>query len=240
MTGLVTTLLLLAPAVPGFSGHHRPAPAAACCDVCGVESAEVLTLITTMQNCPRWRARDNAAHDLRRVSWRCHPEAAQALAATMLRDCEEEVREEAAESLAKMKPCLPEIHAALARAAKCDPDHSTRKWARKGLDAIGDRCVAQCDACGIDETLPVEYIVPRPVRRDSYRVIPATPVVPYDPPIAPPAGDVLPPSELPPMPDETSPFLSPAASRRRDNRLEPGRPAPRLTLGRILRPGASR
>jgi hypothetical protein len=212
--------------------------------VCGVESAKVATLIVTMQDCPRWRTRDNAAHALRRIDWQCHPEAAQALAATMLSDCEEEVREEAAESLAKMKPCLPEVHAALAHAAKCDPDHATRKWARRGLSSIGDRCVAQCDACGIDTALPARYIVPTPIREERFEVIPSTPVPPYEPPIAPPAGEVLPPSELPPMPELESPFLSPAASRRRDNRAElekrPEPPAPRFILGRILRPGRSR
>jgi hypothetical protein len=240
MTGLLTTLLLLPPAAPGFTGHHRPRPDVACCDVCGVESAEVAELIATLQRCPRWRKRDNAAHALKRYDWRCHPEAAQVLAAAMLCDGEEEVREEAAESLAKMKPCLPEVHAALARAAKCDPDHATRKWARRGLVAVGERCVAQCDACGIDPALPVRYVVPGSVREEV--ILPPV-AVPYEPPIAPPADEVTPPSELPPLPEASSPFLSPAASRPRDNRAaveKPAPPAPRFTLGRILRPGRSR
>lgn len=238
MTGLLTTLLLVTPIATGFTGHHRPKAAVVCCDVCGVESAEVAELIDTLQHCPRWRKRDNAAHALKRYDWRCHPDAAQALAAAMLCDGEEEVREEAAESLAKMKPCLPEVHAALARSAKCDPDHATRKWARRGLSAIGDRCVAQCGACGIDEALPVRYVVPV-----GEEIIVPSPVVPYEPPIAPPADEIMPPSELPPLPDASSPFLSPAASRARDNRAKlerPAPPAPRLTLGRILRPGRSR
>ena len=45
----------------------------------------------------------------------------------------EEVREEVAETLAKLAPCTPVAHQALRRAAECDPDHATRKWAQKAL-----------------------------------------------------------------------------------------------------------
>lgn len=234
---LLTTLLLVGPAAMGFSGHHRRPAAVGCCDVCGVGSAEVAGLIREMQCHPKWRKRDNAAHDLREFDWRCHPEAAQALAAAMLCDPEEEVREEAAESLAKMKPCLPEVHAALARASRCDPDHATRKWARRGLEAVGERCVAQCGVCGVDPALPAQYVVPVPA--GSIREV--VPVVPYEPPLAPPVEEIMPPSELPPGPEAESPFLAPAASRRSDNRAAVERrkaPAPRLTLGRFLRGGS--
>lgn len=241
MIGLTTTVCLAAVLVPGYSGHGRAESRVVCCDVCGVETAEVAALIQTMQTCPRWRKRDNAAHALRRFDWRCHPEAAQALAATMLRDCEEEVREEAAESLAKMKPCLPEVHASLAQAARCDPDHATRKWARRGIEAIGDRCVAQCDVCGVDSDLPVRYLVP--TRVNEIRTAPSVRVMPYEPPVAPPAVEVLPPADLPPMPEVDSPFLVPAETKLPDDRSATRKePASvrRLTLGRILRPGAAR
>jgi hypothetical protein len=238
MASLMTTILLLGGGSLGFTGHHRATPSAACCDVCGVESAEVAALVRRVQCCPRWRDRDNAAHALRRYDWRCHPEIALALATAMMTDCEEEVREEAAESLAKMKPCLPEVHAALARTARCDPDHATRKWARRGLSAIGERCVAQCGVCGVDERLPVRYVVPVPA--DEPVVVPR-----YEPPIAPPVEELMPPSELPTVPGASSPFVVPSgADRRIDNRSAEGRPEerprPRLVIGRILRPGSSR
>jgi hypothetical protein len=238
MTALMTTLLLVAEAGPGFTGHHRAVPNVACCDVCGVESARVAVLLQRLSGCPRWRDRDNAAHALRKFDWRCHPEIALSLASSMLCDREEEVREEAAESLAKLKPCLPEVHAALARSARCDPDHATRKWARRGLNAIGDRCVAQCGVCGIDNTLPAHYVVPVP-SRGPVLVEPS-----YEPPIAPPVDELMPPSELPIVPEARPPFVDPSARRVPDDRSAERRPEPRsrprLVLGRFLRPGAAR
>jgi hypothetical protein len=135
-----------------------------------------------------------------------------------------------------MKPCLPEVHAALARAARCDPDHATRKWARKGLAAIGERCVAQCQVCGIEEALPARYVVPRPAIEPRIlppQGVPAAPVVPYEAPLAPPADEVMPPSELPPLPEASSPFSGSSSASRRDTR-------PRTILGRILGPVRSR
>src|SRR3954453_21455207 len=96
---LLCTWVLLAQASLGLGGHH--ARKVGCCDACGVEKALVLAEIQTLQTCPRWRARDNAAHRLRKFDWRCHPEAASALVVALLHDCEEEVREEAAQSLTR-------------------------------------------------------------------------------------------------------------------------------------------
>lgn len=248
MTALMTSLLLLTGAVPGFTGHHRPAARVACCDTCGVETARVAVLIQRLQRCPRWRDRDNAAHALRKVDWKCHPEAALALVTAMMRDCEEEVREEAAESLAKMKPCLPEVHAALALAARCDPDHATRKWARRGLKSVEDRCLASCDVCGPDAAIPTRYVVPS--RPDGAigqpLVIPPT----YELPSAPPVYELSPPSELPVVPEVGSPFvIPPSAEREPDDRTaarkieenrEKEQPRPRFILGRLLRPGSNR
>src|SRR5215211_6052058 len=98
MASLWGPLVVLAQATLGFGDHHaRPAA----CDACGMPSAAVLFEIQKLQGCPRWRDRDKAAAALRRFDWRCHPEVANALAVAMLRDGHEEVREEAAESLAK-------------------------------------------------------------------------------------------------------------------------------------------
>lgn len=139
----------------GFGSHHeRSRPVAECCDVCGTQTSEVMALIQTLQCHPRWRTRDNAAHDLRDYDWRCHPEILAALSTSIVCDREEEVREEAAESLAKIQPppCAAEVHAALARVAQCDPDHATRKWARRGLERMAQRCTSPCDVCAVTPT----------------------------------------------------------------------------------------
>ena len=190
----------------GFSGHH--VPKAGCCEVCGVPSAAEAILIDRLQHDVRWRKRDNAAHALRKFSWKCHPEVAIVLANAMLHDCEEEVREEAAESLAKLAPCLPEVHVALERAARLDPDHATRKWATRGLKAIGKHCIGECVVC-----LPGTPV-------HSYEVIPAPSTSPnFLPPVetTPPDPTVIPPTELEPIdsPIGRSPFGTPAASRDR-------------------------
>ncbi len=147
-------VIVLAQAFLGMHGHGAPRPG--CCDVCGIRRAAVLTEITRLRTCPKWRQRDDAAHALRRVDWHCHPEVVDALAYSLLRDCEEEVREEAAETLAKLAPCTPVAHQALRQAADCDPDHATRKWARRALKAMTRRCEAPCQACG---PTPGGYVV---------------------------------------------------------------------------------
>ncbi len=93
--------------------------------------------IQTLQSHPSWKARDNAAHRLGEVSgWHDCPEIVPALCFALLHDPHEEVREEAAESLFKLRPSDPLVHRALTEAAWRDPDHATRKWARKALERI--------------------------------------------------------------------------------------------------------
>lgn len=209
MLGVILATALLAPTDLGLLfRHHRPAPTAECCEDCGVESAKVAELVCRLQSSPRWRDRDNAAHALRRVNWKCHPEVPLALAGALLTDDHEEVREEAAESLAKMTPFLPEVHAALDRAANCDPDHATRKWARRGLSSLGRKCIDDCSICG-NSTAP-DTIIPGsriwiepPVYAEPPMVVPPGNAVPL--PTTPPV-EVLPPSEMPPLPGASSPF----------------------------------
>ena len=124
------------------------------CDTCGVQPSRVDCLILTLQSNPRWRSRDDAAHELRSFDWRCHPEILIALTQAMLLDCENEVREEAAESLTKIEPvpCTPEVHAAMARVVECDRDFCTRKWAKRGLARLGRRCSAECATCDLAPT----------------------------------------------------------------------------------------
>jgi hypothetical protein len=170
---------------------------------------------------------------LRRYDWSCHPEIVLALAAALQTDCQEEVREEAAETLAKLDPppCVPEVHAALARAARCDPDHATRKWARRALARVDDGCRSECSFCEPDSP---GYVVERPVfpsgvfplPRNGAYIVPGSRIqVPVSPPLiesepellreAPPPVygtdplDNLPPLEEMPAPLNPEPSIPP-------------------------------
>jgi hypothetical protein len=234
----------IVPAVPVVREVVVAPASATCCDVCGVETAEVRYEVGRLLGSPRWRQRDNGAHELREFDWRCHPEILPALTHALLTDCEEEVREEAAETLAKIDPppCVPEVHAALARAAQCDPDHATRKDARRALDRIGRQCAAPCDVCGpgVEVVAPgaPAYVAAPPVDGvpmtgapgvvappgavaptpylDSEPALDLPPGVPA-PGLAPPE---LPSPAIPPLPGEVVPFeLTPEARRALDARI---------------------
>jgi hypothetical protein len=172
LTATIGTALILGQAALGGHGHHDARAGA--CDSCGARNGVVLATLAKLQTSPRWRERDDAANDLRDFDWHCHPEVVEALAFTLLNDPEEEVREEAAESLAKMAPCLPVAHAALSRAAECDRDHATRHWARKGLKAIRGRCEGACQVCGPDAG--GEFLAPGPIVGET--ILPGLPIVP--------------------------------------------------------------
>ncbi|AGA25913.1 HEAT repeat domain-containing protein [Singulisphaera acidiphila] len=145
LTATIGTALIFCQSALGGHGHHGAKVGA--CESCGEKNGVVLATISRLQTSPRWRDRDDAANDLRDFDWRCHPEVVGALAFTLLNDPEEEVREEAAESLAKMAPCLPVAHAALSQAAENDRHYATRRWARKGLKALRGRCEGTCEVC---------------------------------------------------------------------------------------------
>src|SRR5689334_19738535 len=119
MLGPLYTAILLTQAA--IAGLCHPSPRSGCCDVCGVTKAEVAAEIGRLQSCPIWKDRDRAARALRHYDWACHPEIVAALATAMLHDRCEEVREESAESLTKLAPCMGLAHSALAIAAKADP-----------------------------------------------------------------------------------------------------------------------
>ncbi len=233
MMASLSTLALLTQVALGWTGHH--APRSACCDVCGVETFAVATQIRILQTHPNWRERDDAAHELRDFDWRCHPEIPAALVNALLHDCEEEVREESAQTLTKIAPCVPEVHAALVYAAQCDPDHATRKWARRALRNLDKRCIAACDICGpmppgavapspypapypapvVEPPLTTryEYVAPpvysAPIEsRSSRYVIPGPPSAPYDPIESSPIGSPEPPEVILP-PEEGLPPLTP-------------------------------
>ncbi len=159
-----------------------------------------------LMRCPDWRDRDDAAHELRGYDWRVFPEIVAVLSRSMLCDPHEEVREEAAESLAKLAPCLPTARVALARSAATDPDHATRKWARRALDRIADGCPRGCAVC-LDPVVTT-IVRPAPV---VIEVVPQRapaiiegPIEPLPPPVE---VETLPPVLPDPVPPEAvSPF----------------------------------
>jgi hypothetical protein len=198
------------------------------CYLCGTRTSIIGSKIEILQRAPNWRMRDNAAHDLRKFSWKCHPEVALALVDALLNDCKDEVREEAAESLTKMKACLPEVHVALKDAAIHDPDSCTRREARKGLSALGQRCVGVCSLC------PTEEVELR------YEMPPSTIPPDYVPPVdkVPAEEGIAPPTEMPPPAPaaEETPILIPNARRS----TEPTTAARRVAQGKRSNSGVVR
>ena len=158
------------------------------CTVCAEETSAVHEQISRLESCSGWMARRKAARALRKYDWKCHPEAAEALAGALLNDDCGLVRQEAAESLSRMRPCLAVVHEAVARAAKCDASLLTRCWAKKALKSLGKACADTCSICGPgnpaegDESLPlVPRSAPLPMDSAVEPVPPAQMVVPSNP-----------------------------------------------------------
>lgn len=251
MGTICAALAVLAVGTGGW-GHREPGPG--CCSDCGEKVAEIRRLVCVMRTDSSWRRRDNAAHALRSVDWQCHPEVAENLAAVLVCDPHEEVREEAAESLAKMAPCLPAVHLALERSARCDPDHATRKWAGRALRNLEEDCEGECSVCGVEPA-------GEPVFEGEIGPIVVEPTFePMAPPLQGPVPGLLPetvipgesdlpvpeamPSEIPPLPAVEAPF-GPTASRssakERDEKKPPARTPDRsFRLSRIFRPFGAR
>jgi hypothetical protein len=188
-----------------------------CDDPCGMNSARVARLIQTLRTAPSWRDRDDAAYELRKHDGRCHAEVPVALAWALMTDRDSRVRKEAAESLGRIGCTSPEVHSALDRAARCDPDWCTRLKARKSLRLTA--CKGDCAASA--SSIAVEY--------------PAEPFPGGEIPLHQIGPDLLaPPSEMPdeapmPMPGASSPFSRPTTS---NDPLPRTRPEPRPTVAR--------
>jgi hypothetical protein len=197
ITATVSAVLLLASSVGVLHcGHGKVREE---CTVCAEETTAVHEQITRLESCSGWMARRRAARALRKYDWKCHPEAAEALAGVLLNDDCGLVRQEAAESLARMRPCLPVVHAAVARAAKCDASFLTRCWAKKALKSLGKACVETCSICGPGN--PVEG-------DDALPLVPRSAPLPMDSAVEPLAPARM---EVPGNPSELSPF-SPGVS----------------------------
>lgn len=202
--------MILSQTLLGGHGHHRRVEE---CDRCGERDARLAATLVKLQTCPRWQERDDAAHDLRDYDWRVHPEVVETLCYALLNDPEEEVREEAAETLAKLAPGLPVAHASLSRAAKCDRDLATRLWAKKALKALPDSCEGTCQVCG-PEAIVGEPGLVGPLVDET--VFPGLPIVPGKPVIGPNPGLMLDPgpesiAPLPPLESTVEPAPPPFA-----------------------------
>jgi hypothetical protein len=198
------------------------------------EEVRVEEAVRTLHCNPDWRKRDDAAHDLRAFDWREYPQITPALLEALRNDPHEEVREEAAQTLYRLAPCLEEVRFVLAGAARLDPDHATRKWAMKALDRIGDDCDRECDFCnesssvggdrfgpsGFDPSIRLP-ILPEGRSPASLPDAPAETIVepglfpavpvpylpdPGDPPVDDQLLELAPLPEIPPFPSVLSPF----------------------------------
>ncbi|HWE40823.1 MAG TPA: HEAT repeat domain-containing protein [Isosphaeraceae bacterium] len=170
-------------------GHHPfPAPVPAC-EPCAVPTNAVAMEIDRLEHAPRWRDRDRAARELRRVDWHREPAVVAALVNALRNDGAAEVREEAAVALGRIEACVPVAHVALRRAADCDPDLCTRKAARRALKRLDRRCEGDCPVCkGTPDVVTPRVIV--------------APALPAEEPVLSAPSDAPPPTELPmPLPE---------------------------------------
>lgn len=146
----MTSLSLILAAAVGFLG---PEP-----DRLDRDEADavVRAKIEKLRTACLWTARRKAARQLGGYRWEDRPEVVEALADALSRDPRGLVRQEAAASLGKMKPCLPVAHEALANAAENDRGPLVRHAAKRALKALSGTCVAPCDVCGSgsEEILP--------------------------------------------------------------------------------------
>ncbi|MDG3003463.1 HEAT repeat domain-containing protein [Paludisphaera mucosa] len=210
MTAAGLYLILAASVGTIHSGHDT---VRAECSDCGAEQSAVQEKVVKLRTASLWVVRRKAARGLRAYDWERHPEAVEALADAVLHDRQCLVRQEAAESLGKMKPCLPVAHEALACAAESDKSLIARHAAKKALKAVGKSCVEPCDVCGVDSEV-IEEGIP-PFRADpgdaAFPTIPETsPIVPETSldPLTPTSLEVpvLPPTPSPFIPDPDAPF----------------------------------
>lgn len=158
---IVNFTLILAASVGIHAGHGVDRGE---CRECGGADAVVQEKVEKLRTATLWVVRRKAARSLRVYDWRRHPEAAEALAGAVLNDSQSLVRQEAATSLGRMKPCLPAAHEALAFAAEEDPSLIARCAAKKALKAVGKGCTGACDVC---EAGPSEFLSPGPSVTDE-------------------------------------------------------------------------
>ncbi|AMV39027.1 HEAT repeat domain-containing protein [Planctomyces sp. SH-PL62] len=259
MTAATASLYLMLTATLGtiHGVHTRNQPD---CHDCGAEQATVREEVGKLRTAKHWTARRKAARALRAHDWKQYPEAVEALSGALLNDRQGLVRQEAAESLGKMKPCLPVAHEALACASEKDSCLLARHAARKALKSVGKFCEEPCDVCGFD-SIGGETILPpigvesgepefSPLPETSFDV-PATTLTPLGPdapevPAAPLGSSPFVPNQelpIPPRPpvglprihpEDDLPLIAPEAPIDRYN-PRPAEPPP-TPLSRVIPP----
>lgn len=140
--------------VTGTSCDAGCGPCASAHVCCREDACKVAELICQLQTACKPRHRERAAAKLDHYDCCCYPEIVPALIGA-LKDCDDDVREEAAESLGELKCCTPEVIAAL-EALLGDPDRGVRSEARESLERCGVcvvevkpcRCCGGCSGCG--------------------------------------------------------------------------------------------
>lgn len=150
------------------------------CAPCGVECAKIQEQIINLQSRKSFLARRRAARALGKYDWRLHPEAAEALAGALLHDPRPLVRQQAASSLARMRPCLPSVHSAVAFAAdddSCLISRSAAKRALRAIDAAHEREGAIVIAEEREIILPTE-IIESPIQSEP---LPPATISPFAP-----------------------------------------------------------
>jgi hypothetical protein len=208
------------------------------CTVCAEVTPEVLEQVSRLQTCDGWIARRKAAKALRKYDWKCQPEAAEALADALLHDDCGLVRQAAAESLAKMRPCLPTVHMALAKAVRCEKNPLTRCTAKRALKAIGKSCTEECALCGADGVVVSDDpLLMSPgtssVPLEDSTVEPLPPAILDTPSVPPPSLDR--PGMRPPLPSPApvpGTIIEPAPAEEAPPLEAPSLPSPRRPTGR--------
>ena len=231
MSTSLALVVLLGVSTTGF--HDHGARKVACCEGCGGQPSSLQNAIRVLRTSPKWKARDDAADALRKFDWRRHPEAVLALCDALLLDPKDDVREEAAESLKKMAPCVPMAHAALSQAAASDPEDDVREEARDALKSIGKRCVVECQVCGPPTAgavvhgpaaIPPDWM---PILAPDRGAFPSPAPVPDTSPVL----EAIPPTTIPPT---TVPNASPLSD------TPPPPPTPYVPAGPVSSRGRSR
>ncbi len=180
------------------------------CAACDETRMEVQERIATLRSGSGLIASRKAARALGKYDWRLYPEAAEALADALLCDDRPLVRQQAASSLARMKPCLPSVRMAVAQAAHEESGLLARHAAKRALKAI-DAAQAKEDVIVLPEER--EIILPSAVEPEL--LAPTTTIRPAP----------LPPSTISPFaPGAEYEVPDPAPVPPPTIRLEDGRP----------------
>lgn len=180
---------------------------------------EVHERIATLRSGSGLIASRKAARALGKYDWRLYPEAAEALADALLCDPRPLVRQQAAASLARMRPGLPTVQTAVAQAVEEERGLLARHAAKRALEAIDEAIEEEGSIVILPGEGERELLLPttssRPAPLPPVTVSPFAPGAEYEVPAPAP----VPPPSLhledsrplaPPLPDFDEYYPSPA------------------------------